>query len=161
LKNIKLIVYDFDGVMTNNKVHMDQNGIEMVQVNRADGLGVSEIKKLEIQQAIISTEKNPVVAARARKLAIPCLQGINNKKNALIDFCLEKDIELGCVAYVGNDINDLSCLKKVGVPIIVADAHYDVAFEGVFKTKKSGGRGAVREVCDFIYESIVYGEKHD
>ena len=62
MKNIKLIVYDFDGVMTNNTVHMDQNGIEMVQVNRADGLGVSEIKKLGIQQAIISTEKNSVVS---------------------------------------------------------------------------------------------------
>ena len=69
---IKLIVYDFDGVMTNNKVHMDQNGNEMVQVNRADGLGVAEIKKLGIQQIIISTEKNPVVSVRANKLDIPC-----------------------------------------------------------------------------------------
>ena len=77
---IKIICYDFDGVMTNNKVYVDQYGKEMVQVNRADGLGVEEIKKLGIEQIIISTEKNPVVSARASKLGIKCLQAINNKK---------------------------------------------------------------------------------
>jgi YrbI family 3-deoxy-D-manno-octulosonate 8-phosphate phosphatase len=85
--NIKIIYYDFDGVMTDNKVYADQNGNEMVQVNRADGLGIAEIKKLGIKQIIISTEKNPVVSARANKLGIPCLQGIENKKDALINYC--------------------------------------------------------------------------
>jgi len=79
--NIKLIAYDFDGVMTDNKVYVDQNGKETVQVNRADGMGVSEIKKLGIEQIIISTEKNPVVSARAKKLDIYCLQEIENKKD--------------------------------------------------------------------------------
>jgi len=154
LKNIKLIVYDFDGVMTNNKVHMDQNGIEMVQVNRADGLGVSEIKKLEIQQAIISTEKNPVVAARARKLAIPCLQGINNKKNALIDFCLEKDIELGCVAYVGNDINDKDAMAIAGFSFCPADAHVTIKEISDHVFKRNGGDGVIRELLDLIKKNI-------
>lgn len=79
-QEIKLIVYDFDGVMTDNKVYIDQNGMESVQVNRGDGLGVSEIKKLGIKQIILSTEKNLVVAARAKKLKIDCLHGVNNKK---------------------------------------------------------------------------------
>ena len=82
---IDIIIYDFDGVMTNNKVYVDQNGNETVQVNRADGLGISEIKKLGIEQIIISTETNPVVSARANKLEIICLQGIENKKSALIN----------------------------------------------------------------------------
>ena len=77
---IKLFVYDFDGVMTDNKVYVDQDGKETVQVNRGDGLGISEIKKLGIEQIIISTEKNPVVVKRAEKLGIGCMQGIENKK---------------------------------------------------------------------------------
>jgi len=85
--NPELIIYDFDGVMTDNKVYVDQNGNEMVQVNRADGLSIAEIKKLGIKQIIISTEKNPVVSVRARKLGIPCLQGIDSKKDALMDYC--------------------------------------------------------------------------
>ena len=93
LSNIKLIVYDFDGVMTDNKVYVDQKGNETVRINRADGLGVAEIKKLGIAQLIISTEKNPVVSVRASKIGIPCLQGINNKKDALLDYCRKNDFD--------------------------------------------------------------------
>ena len=116
----------------------------------ADGLGVSEIKKLGIQQAIISTEKNPVVAARARKLAIPCLQGINNKKNALIDFCLEKDIELGCVVYVGNDINDKDAMQAVTYTFCPADAHDSIKRISDHVFNKKGGDGVIRELFDFL-----------
>ena len=86
-----LIVYDFDGVMTDNKVYVDQNGNESVCVNRADGLGVAEIKKFNIQQIIISTESNSVVSARASKLNIHCLQGISIKKDALMEYCRKND----------------------------------------------------------------------
>ena len=91
---IELIVYDFDGVMTNNKVYVDQEGREMVQVNRGDGLGIAGIRKLGIEQIILSTETNSVVAARANKLTIPCLQGINDKAKALRNLCTEKEIDL-------------------------------------------------------------------
>ena len=101
LTNIKIIIYDFDGIMTDNTVYVDQNGNEMVQVNRADGLGVHMIKNLGIEQIIISTEQNPVVSARAFKLGIPCLQGIDNKKVALIEYCHKNDIYLKNVAYTG------------------------------------------------------------
>ena len=84
MNNIKLIVYDFDGVMTDNRVYINESGIETVCVSRADGLGISEIKKLGIEQIIISTEKNTVVSARAKKLDIPFMQGINNKKKKLL-----------------------------------------------------------------------------
>ena len=127
-KNIKLLVYDFDGVMTNNKVYVDQKGNEMVQVNRGDGLGVDEIKKLDIHQVIISTEKNPVVSERASKLGIPCLQGIENKKSALLNYCQENAIELQQVAYIGNDINDKEAMEAIGITFCPADAHENIIY---------------------------------
>ena len=148
---IKLIVYDFDGVMTDNKVYVDQNGIEMVQVNRADGLGVAEIKKLGIEQIVISTEKNSVVSARAKKLDIFCLQGIENKKGALINYCQKNDYELEYVAYVGNDINDIPAFKSVGFPVGVADCYDEVIPHISYITNREGGSGAVREICDVVY----------
>jgi len=149
---IRLIVYDFDGVMTDNKLYIDQNGKETVQVNRADGLGVAEIKKLGIEQIIISTEENPVVSARASKLCIPCLQGIKNKKMALIDYCKENDCDLKNVAYVGNDINDQDVMRNVGITFCPADAHDSIKAisDRVLKTK--GGHGVIRELLDLINE---------
>jgi len=149
---IRLIVYDFDGVMTDNKLYIDQNGKETVQVNRADGLGVAEIKKLGIEQIIISTEENPVVSARASKLCIPCLQGIKNKKMALIDYCKENDCDLKNVAYVGNDINDQDVMRNVGITFCPADAHDSIKAisDRVLKTK--GGHGVIRELLDLIIE---------
>ncbi len=148
--NIKLIVYDFDGVMTDNKVYLDQKGNEMVQVHRGDGLGVSEIKKLGIEQVIISTEKNPVVSARASKLAIFCLQGQENKKVALKDYCEKNDIDLKHVIYVGNDINDLEAMDLVGVTFCPVDAHESIKAISDYILETKGGHGVVRELLDFI-----------
>ena len=152
IDKIKLFVYDFDGVMTNNKVYVNQYGKEMVQVNRADGLGVSEIKKLEIEQIIISTEQNPVVSARAKKLDIPCLQGIDNKKDALMDYCQGNNIDLRNIAYIGNDINDLEAMKLVGVTFCPADAHYSIKQVSQHVLKTKGGHGVIRELLDLIIE---------
>ena len=147
---IKLIVYDFDGVMTNNRVYVDQEGKEMVQVSRADGLGTEEIKKLGIEQIIISTENNSVVSTRASKLGIPCLQGIKNKKTVLIDYCKKNNIDLQNVAYMGNDINDKEAMKIIGKTFCPADAHGSIKAisDRVFKTK--GGHGVVRELFDYL-----------
>jgi len=147
---IKLIVYDFDGVMTDNKVYVDQDGKETVQVNRGDGLGISEIKKLGIEQIIISTEKNPVVMKRATKLNIKCLQGIENKKSALINYCQKNDFELQNVAYVGNDINDKEVMEIAGTTYCPSDAHKSIQdiSDNILKTK--GGDGVIREILDII-----------
>ena len=149
-KKIKVIVYDFDGVMTDNKVYVDQNGNEMVQVNRADGLGVAEIKKLGIKQIIISTEKNPVVSARALKLGIPCSQGIENKSLALIDYCKNNNIDLQNVAYVGNDINDKEVIKISGVTFCPSDSHESILNISNHVLKTKGGDGVIRELLDLI-----------
>ena len=153
MKNIKLIVYDFDGVMTDNKVYIDQNGREMVQVSRADGLGVSEIKKLGINQIIISTETNLVVSSRAKKLNIYCLQGIKNKKEALKNYCQYNDIELKKVVYIGNDINDKEVMGIVGKTYCPADAHDSIKSISNYVLKTKGGDGVIRELLELIMKN--------
>ena len=150
MSKIKLIVYDFDGVMTDNKVYIDQNGNETVRVNRADGLGIAEIKKLGIKQIIISTETNSVVSTRASKLGIPCLQGIENKKSALINYCQKNDFELLNVAYVGNDINDKEVMEIAGTTYCPSDAHKSIQIITDYILKTKGGDGVVREILDLI-----------
>lgn len=151
LKNkIKLIVYDFDGVMTDNKVYVDQNGIETIQVNRADGLGVSEIKKMGIEQIIISTEKNPVVSARAKKLNIKCLQSIDDKKESLQKYCKENNYDLKNVAYIGNDINDKEAMEISGYVFCPLDAHKSIKTISNHILKTNGGHGVVRELLDLL-----------
>ena len=153
MNSFKLLVYDFDGVMTDNKVYVDQYGNEMVQVNRADGLGVSEIRKLGILQMILSTETNPVVSARAEKLDLFCLQGIDNKAQALIDYCKNHHLGLSDVAYVGNDINDLEVMKLVGTTFCPADAHTSIKEISQFILESKGGDGVAREIFDKLTQT--------
>ena len=154
LSSLSLIVYDFDGVMTDNKVYVDQDGKERVQVNRADGLGIAEIKKLGIEQIIISTEKNPVVAARAKKLEIPCFHGVDDKKEILLEFCVKNNIDLQRVAYVGNDINDLEVMTIVGYSFCPNDSHESIKKIANYLLKTKGGNGVIRELLDIFLENI-------
>jgi 3-deoxy-D-manno-octulosonate 8-phosphate phosphatase (KDO 8-P phosphatase) len=147
---VKLVVFDFDGVFTDNTVYVSQDGVESVRCWRSDGLGLAKLKQAGIPTAIVSTETNPVVTARAKKLAIRCIQGCDDKLGAVRALAGEHGLMLADVAFVGNDINDLACLQAVGFPIVVQDAHADVVAAGVYRTTAPGGRGAVREVCDAI-----------
>ena len=140
--------------MTDNKVYIDQNGNEMVQVSRADGLGVSEIIKLGIQQIIMSTEVNPVVTQRAIKLNIPCLQGLDNKKDALLDYSKKNDIDLNNIAYVGNDINDKDAMAIAGFSFCPKDSHESIKEISDHVFKRNGGDGVIRELLDLIKENI-------
>lgn len=150
IRKLKLIVYDFDGVLTDNKVMVDENGIESVIVNRADGLGVSEIKKLKIKQLIISTETNLVVNYRAKKLEIPCIQGVKNKKKTLLDYCKKNNLDLSSVAFVGNDINDKEVMQIVGLSICPKDSHKNILNFSNIVLNTDGGQGVVREIFDMI-----------
>jgi YrbI family 3-deoxy-D-manno-octulosonate 8-phosphate phosphatase len=150
IKNIQLIIYDFDGVMTNNKVYIDQNGNEFVQVNRADGLAVSEIKNLGIKQIIISTETNTVVHARAKKLGIQCIQCVADKEKELLSYCESNNIDLKNVIYIGNDMNDKKAMELVGWSWCPSDAHESIKDISKFVFTKKGGEGVVRELLDLI-----------
>ncbi|MCW2495513.1 acylneuraminate cytidylyltransferase [Jatrophihabitans sp.] len=147
LDSIDALVVDFDGTLTDDRVTVDQDGRESVVVHRGDGLGIGMLRRAGVALLILSTEQNPVVTARARKLGIPALQGIDAKGTALAQWCAEQGIDLARTAYVGNDVNDLPCFDIVGWPIAVADAHYSVRARARAVTSAVGGHGAIREVA--------------
>ena len=147
-KKIKVICFDFDGVFTDNKVYTDQFGHETVCCDRSDGIGISNLKKLGIKVYVVSTEKNQVVSMRCSKLKIDCFQAVEDKAKILFKISNDLSIPLEEFAFVGNDVNDLPALKIVGMPIAVADS-YPIIFDFCsYKTKKKGGNGAVREICN-------------
>ena len=156
---VRLVVFDFDGVFTDNTVYVSQDGVESVRCWRSDGLGLSMLKAARIDMAIVSTETNPVVTARGRKLAMQCVQGCDDKLTAVKTLAAEYGVSLADVAFVGNDVNDLPCLQAVGLPIVVRDAHPDVVEVAAFRTTTPGGRGAVREVCDAIVAARKLAKK--
>ena len=156
LCKIKLLVLDFDGVLTDNRVLVQENGKEAVYCSREDGLGLEMLRETgRVEVVVISKEKNPVVAARCRKLGIECIQGCDDKLSKLKQKAESRKLKPEEVAYVGNDVNDLECLCWVGLPIAVCDAAPEVLAVAKWKTTKPGGHGAVREVCDLLLKSVV------
>jgi len=150
LKRIRLVAFDFDGVFTDNTVYVTEDGREAVRCWRGDGLGLRALDRLGVATVIVSTEVNAVVQHRSRKLAVRCFNGCDDKLSVLNGIAREMGIALAEVAFVGNDINDLECLKAVGLPVIVLDAHASVQKLARYRTVTPGGYGAVREVCDLI-----------
>ncbi len=150
LTSVKLVVFDFDGVFTDNCVYVLEDGTEAVSCWRGDGIGLSKLKQLKIPMMVISTEKNPVVGQRCKKLQIEYIQGCDDKLKILKQLVDTHDCTLADVLYIGNDINDLDCLSAVGLPVVVADAHPDVIPKAEYITSAAGGKGAVREICDLL-----------
>lgn len=150
VKDIRMIVFDFDGVFTDNRVLVMQDGSEGVYCNRSDGIGLETVRNLDVHLMVISKEKNPVVGKRCEKLKLPCIQGCDNKSDVLRLKAEKMGISLQHIAFLGNDINDLGCLEIVGLPACVADSFPEVIKISRFVTKKKGGEGAVREFCDFV-----------
>ena len=147
---LKLMVYDFDGVMTNNMVFINQKGEESTQVNRGDGLAIHLLKNIGMRQIIISTEQNSIVKYRAAKLGIPVLYGIEDKKQALEKYCEENKIRLDRTIFVGNDLNDYDVMCSVGFPISPGDAADEIKSISRYVTKAYGGYGVVRELYSWI-----------
>jgi YrbI family 3-deoxy-D-manno-octulosonate 8-phosphate phosphatase len=154
IRAVRLIAFDFDGVFTDNKVYVFQDGSEAVCCFRGDGLGLDKLKRLGVQTIVISTEVNPVVAARAGKLGIRCLPGCRDKRAILQQVVGELGLTMEQVAFVGNDINDRDCLSAVGLPMVVRDAHPDVMSLALYRTRVLGGQGAVREICDLFADIL-------
>ena len=150
LRRVRLIVFDFDGVFTDNAVWVLEDGRELVRCTRMDGIGLDRLRALGIHLAIVSTEVNPVVSARARKLKLRCIQACDDKAAAVRGLAEELGVALGETAFVGNDVNDLPALTLVGLPVVVADAHEDVHPVARWRTSRPGGHGAVREICDTV-----------
>jgi len=154
-EKVELIVFDFDGVMTDNRVWVDENGREMVAAYRSDSMGINQLRKAGISSIVISTEANPVVSARCRKMNIPCEQGVEDKAVLLKNILAQRQVDPARVIYVGNDINDLPCFPLVACALAVADAQPAVLRQADIVLSRRGGYGAVRELCDLLLQRKV------
>ncbi len=152
-KSIKLVAFDFDGVFTDNRVLVDENGQESVFCWRSDGIGLENLKRLGINIAIISSERNNLVQHRAKKLGIYCKNNVKNKELELIKTSKFFNISLKETIFVGNDINDIPAFKIAGIAVGVGDCHEEAKQFTSFCLKTKGGFGAVRELCDMIFNS--------
>ena len=151
-EKIDLLVCDFDGVLTDNKVWTDQHGTEMVAAFRSDSMRILELRERGIEVMILSSEPNRVVEARAKKMGVEAVHGvgIQEKGRVLREILEQKNVKAENVVYVGNDLNDLPCFQMVGWSVAVADAYPEVLRAADHVLTRAGGQGAVRELCDLI-----------
>ena len=149
-QRVRLLGIDFDGVMTDNTVYVFEDGREAVRCSRLEGYGLRRLIAAGAEPVIVSTEANGVVTARARKLNIACVQSVPDKVAAMETLLRERGLDWREAGFIGNDVNDRDVLQRVALPVVVADAHECVCIDGVFRTTRRGGGGAVREVCDAI-----------
>ena len=156
IKDIDVIILDFDGVITNNKVTIDENGNESVICSRSDGLAFNAIRKLNIPCYILSTETNNVVKERATKLKIPYYYGIAKKEDTLIKLIEKYKFSKKKVLYIGNDINDYNCMLLCNHTACPSDSHPSIIKLSKFKLKTAGGEGVVREVVEDLLKINIY-----
>lgn len=149
---VALLVFDFDGVLTDNRVLVMEDGTEAVFCSRADGLAFDALRRHGLPALILSTETNRVVQARATKLRVEALQAVRDKATALREFCAARKIALAEVAFVGNDLNDLPVMRIVGHPVAVADAHPAVTQVARYVLRTSGGQGVAREIVEQLLQ---------
>jgi YrbI family 3-deoxy-D-manno-octulosonate 8-phosphate phosphatase len=152
-EKLEMLVMDFDGVLTDDRVWVDESGHEMIAARRGDALGLRMFReKTSVKVFVLSREANPVVAARCRKMNIPYRQGVMDKKSILLELLRQESVDPTRAIYIGNDIVDLPCFPIVACAIAPADAHPDVLQQADIILERKGGRGAVRELCDRLLE---------
>src|SRR5262249_273392 len=149
--------FDFDGVFTDNSVALDQDGRESVVCRRDDGIGISRLKALGVPMLVLSSEVNVVVSTRCRKLGLECLQGIRDKQPALPAWAARNNTDRSKLVYVGNDTNDVACLRWAGCGVAVADAYPQAREVANVLLTQHGGHGAVRELCELVIRSLQSG----
>ena len=167
LDDIHTLIFDFDGIFTDNKVFFDKNGNELVMCDRADGFAFNLLRKflisenLNIDFFILSTEQNPVLISRAKKLNLPCFYGVKDKlefiKNHFSDrFKSEEDISKGIV-YFGNDLNDYEAMKFCRYSIAPENSHVLIKNISTYVLESKGGNGFLRE----FVEKLIYSKNLD
>ncbi len=159
-ERVDLVVFDFDGVLTDNRVWVGEDGTEMIAANRGDSLGLAAVRDTtRIGLMVLSKEVNPVVAARCRKIRIPYQQGIDDKTAALRAVLAECQVDPANVVFVGNDINDVPCFPLVGCAVVPADAEPEALHQADLVLTRRGGHGAVRELCDLLLSRFAPPDK--
>jgi N-acylneuraminate cytidylyltransferase len=155
-ETIKMIISDFDGVITDGRVWVDEKGKETVVASRSDSMRIRELHERGIEVMILSSEVNPVVKARAKKMGIDAIHGLSlsEKGETLKQFLAGKNLDASQIVYLGNDFNDLPCFEVAGWAVAVADAYPEVLRAADHVLKTPGGFGALRELCDLILKNM-------
>jgi N-acylneuraminate cytidylyltransferase len=156
--DLEWVILDFDGVMTDNRVWVDEDGREAVAASRADGWGLAQLRQRGINILVLSSETNPVVRARAEKLGLEVIHGADDKAAALMQFMAAREIKSDVTVFVGNDVNDVPCFSLVASAVVVADAHEQARIHADQILTRPGGHGAVREFCDLVLSRMAARE---
>lgn len=153
LERVRLAVFDFDGVFTDNRVWVNERGEEALAFSRSAGLGLRRLDEVGVQYLIVSMERSSIVGTRAQKLQVDCVQGVDDKLPVVRERAAAAGVSLEETAYVGNDINDAACLRAVGLPVVPNDAWPEVTPLAKWVLSRGGGSGCVREFCDAVWEA--------
>lgn len=152
---VKLLALDVDGVLTDGGLYYTESGEELKKFNVKDGQGLVSLMRLGISIALITSSNSMATFHRAKRLGIEYVYiGVEDKLVMLNELCGKIGLALSQVAYIGDDIGDLSVLSAVGCPIAVADAMPEVQSVALYVTQLSGGKGAVREICNLIHQCV-------
>lgn len=155
MMDIKMLVMDVDGTLTDGKIYMSANGELMKAFNIKDGYAIARLRDYGIEPVIITGRSSEIVKQRCAELKIKELyQGIENKSYKLRDVCENRHVELSQVAYIGDDLNDLSCMKICGYSACPYDAMKQVKDNVSYVCQAKGGDGAVREFIDYIISNL-------
>lgn len=159
-KDFDLLVFDFDGVLTDNTVLLREDGYEFVKCSRSDGLAFDVLRAIELKTVILSSETSEVVKSRAQKLKLPVFYGVTNKRESLSKYCAENSFDLARTLFVGNDLNDYYVMKACGASICPSDAHPIIKNIASWVTSSPGGMGVAREIVENFLQidvlSILY-----
>lgn len=154
------LVLDFDGVLTDNAVYVDQHGEETVRCDRGDGMGLERLRRqTTLKVMILSKERNAVVQQRAAKLNVECFNAIDDKVEALRSWAGKHALDLSEVVYVGNDLNDIGAMGLVGCAVCPSDAHPAAQRAAHIILTRPGGHGAVRELTEALISHVASTER--
>jgi 3-deoxy-D-manno-octulosonate 8-phosphate phosphatase (KDO 8-P phosphatase) len=151
INEIDVIIFDFDGVLTDNSVYLNDSGQEWVKCSRSDGLAFEVFHKLKKSVFILSTEKNKVVSARAKKLKVEVIQSIDNKLDAINLILDQSNSSLDRALYVGNDLNDFNIMKLCGYTACPSDSHVSIKNISEIILNSEGGEGVAREIVEDVF----------
>tara|TARA_B100000767_G_C19732885_1_gene522573 strand:- start:743 stop:1240 length:498 start_codon:yes stop_codon:yes gene_type:complete len=151
INEVDVIIFDFDGVLTDNFVYLNDSGEEWVKCSRSDGLAFDVLRKLSKSVFILSTEKNKVVSERARKLKVEVIQSIDNKLEAINFIMKQSNSSLDRTLYIGNDLNDYNIMKLCGYTACPSDSHVLIKDISKFVLNSRGGDGVAREIIEDVF----------
>lgn len=159
LKKIKLVISDVDGVLTDGGMYYSARGDIQKKFHARDGMGISILKRNNIPTVIITKEKNQIVKKWASKMSVDRLfDGVKKKEILVPKLCKLYNLKEENIAYIGDDVNDIGIMEKIGLSISPKDANLEVRKIANHVTKSKGGEGVLREVCDLII-SKKFGSK--